>query len=79
MRADASFAVPVKLWALLCVFVGVNLGNDVLLTCIMTGWAFLYLLLQQHFRLAVSYGCFYLVLALLLYGIRFHGLHMPIF
>ena len=72
MRADASFAVPVKLWALLCVFVGVNLGNDVLLTCIMTGWAFLYLLLQQHFRLAVSYGCFYLVLALLLYGIRSH-------
>ena len=79
MRADASFAVPVKLWALLCVFVGVNLGNDVLSTCIMTGWAFLYLLLQQHFRLAASYGCFYLVLALLLYGIRFHGLHMPIF
>ena len=79
MRADTSFAVPVKLWALLCVFVGVNLGNDVLLTCIMTGWAFLYLLLQQRFRLAASYGCFYLVLALLLYGIRFHGLHMPIF
>ena len=79
MRADTSFAVPVKLWALLCVFIGVNLGNDVLLTCILTGWAFLYLLLQQHFRLAVSYGCFYLVLALLLYGIRFHGLHMPIF
>ena len=23
MRADASFAVPVKLWALLCAFAGV--------------------------------------------------------
>ena len=44
MRADTSFAVPVKLWALLCAFIGVNLGNDALLTCIMTGWAFLYLL-----------------------------------
>ena len=26
-----------------------------------------------------NYGCFYLLLALLLYGIRFHGLHMPVF
>ena len=34
MRADASFAVPVKLWALLCVFAGVTIGGNVLLTCI---------------------------------------------
>ncbi len=27
MRADASFAVPVKLWALLCVFAGVTIGG----------------------------------------------------
>ena len=33
MRADASFAVPVKLWALLCVFAGVTIGGNVLLTC----------------------------------------------
>ena len=26
MRADASFAVPVKLWALLCAFAGVTIG-----------------------------------------------------
>ena len=26
MRAGASFAVPVKLWALLCVFAGVTAG-----------------------------------------------------
>ena len=50
--------------ALLSVFVGVNLGNDVLLTCIMTGWRYLYLLCGEDFRLAVSYGCSYLVLAL---------------
>ena len=37
MRADASFAVPVKLWALLCVFAGVTIGGNVLLTCILTG------------------------------------------
>ena len=65
MRADASFAVPVKLWALLCVFAGVTIGGNVLLTCILTGGAFLYLVLQRSFRLAASYGCFYLLLALL--------------
>ena len=43
MRADASFAVPVKLWALLCVFAGVTIGRNVLLTCILTGGALLYL------------------------------------
>lgn len=37
MRADVSFAVPVKLWALLCVFAGVAIGGNVLLTCILTG------------------------------------------
>ena len=79
MRADASFAVPVKLWALLCVFAGVTIGGNVLLTCILTGGALLYLVLQRSFRLAASYGCFYLLLALLLYGIRFHGLRMPVF
>ena len=79
MRADASFAVPVKLWALLCVFAGVTIGRNVLLTCILTGGALLYLVMQRNFRLAASYGCFYLLLALLLYGIRFHGLHMPVF
>ena len=61
MRADASFAVPVKLWALLCVFAGVTIGGNVLLTCILTGGAFLYLVLQRSFRLAASYGCFYLL------------------
>lgn len=79
MRADTSFAVPVKLWALLCVFAGVTIGGNVLLTCILTGGALLYLVLQRNFRLAASYGCFYLLLALLLYGIRFHGLRMPVF
>ena len=67
MRADASFAVSVKLWALLCVFAGVTIGGNVLLTCILTGGALLYLVLQRNFRLAASYGCFYLLLALLLY------------
>ena len=52
MRADASFAVPVKLWALLCVFAGVTIGGNVLLTCILTGGALLYLVLQRSFRLA---------------------------
>ena len=54
MRADASFTVPVKLWALLCVFTGVTIGENVLLTCILTGGALLYLVLQRNFRLAAS-------------------------
>ena len=79
MRAETSFAVPVKLWALLCVFIGVSFGGNVLLTCILTGFAFVYLLLQRNIRLVISYGCFYLLLALLLYAIRYHGLHMVVF
>lgn len=43
------------------------------------GGALLYLVLQRNFRLAASYGCFYLLLVLLLYDIRFHGPHMPVF
>ena len=58
MRADASFAVPVKLWALLCVFAGVTIGGNVLLTCILTGGALLYLVLQRNFRLAVPMAAF---------------------
>ena len=46
MRADASFAVPVKLWALLCVFAGVTIGGNVLLTSILTGGTLLYLVLH---------------------------------
>lgn len=79
MRAEASFAVPVKLWALVCVFIGVSFGDNVLFTCVLTGFALFYLLLQRNIRLLVSYGCFYLLLALLLYGIRHHGMHMVVF
>ena len=77
MRADASFAVPVKLWALLCVFAGVTIGRNVLLTCILTGGALLYLVLQRNFRPAAAYGCFFLLLALPPYGLRFPGPHKP--
>ena len=71
MRADASFAVPVKLWALLCVFAGVTIGGNVLLTCILTGGALLYLVLQRNFRLAVSYGCFMLSMEMVMFAPSF--------
>ena len=54
MRADASFAVPVKLWALLCVFAGVTIGGNVLLSCILTGGALLYLVLQRLSLIHIS-------------------------
>ena len=79
MRADASFAVPVKLWALLCVFAGVTIGGNVLLTCILTGGRSLSRPTAELPPCRVLWLLFYLLLALLLYGIRFHGLRMPVF
>lgn len=49
------------------------------MTGILTVFAFLYLILQRNISLTVSYGCFYLLLALLLYAIRYHGLRMAVF
>lgn len=76
---ERSLAVPVKLWAVLCAMVGVSLAADALTTCALTAPAFCRLLFQRKRRLALSFGGFYLVLALLLYGIRSHGLRMVVF
>lgn len=74
-----NLAVPVKLWALACTIVGVSLTNTPLLTCILTLTGFAYLTVQRNFRFLLSSLVFYGVLALLLYLIRFHGLHMALF
>ena len=75
----SHLAVPTKLWALLCVMVGVSLTSNAVLTCTLTLLGFTYLGFQRNWRLLRSFGVFYLLLAVLLYLIRFHGFHMAIF
>lgn len=72
-------AVPTKLWALLCVIIGVSLTSNAILTCTLTLLGFAYLGFQQNWRFLRSFWLFYLLLAFLLYLIRFHGFHMAIF
>ena len=76
---EQYLAVPVKVWAVLCSIVGVSLAPDTLLTWILAVPAFCQMFFQRRLRLALSLGGFYLVLALLLYLIRFHDLHMIVF
>ena len=75
----ASLAVPVKLWALLCMIVAISLTENVLMTCGLAVLGFVYLGTQKNYRFLRSYGAFYLLLAVLLYFIRFHGMRMVVF
>lgn len=74
-----SLAVLAKAGAVLCAMVGVSLAPDALQTWLLAAPAFGQLLYQRKLRLALSFGACYLLLSLLLYGIRFHGLRMVIF
>lgn len=74
-----NLAVPVKLWALVCTIVGISLTGNAVLTCILAVLGFGYLGLQRNWRLLRTMMLFYIVLALLLYLIRFHGLRMAVF
>ncbi len=75
-----GLAVPVKIWALVCTITGVSLIGNALLPFVLTIMGFLYLGVGQHnWRLLRSFGVFYIILTLLLFLIRFHGLHMAVF
>jgi len=74
-----SLAVSVKLWAMVCVLVGVSLTQDIMMTCGLALLGFVYLGAQKNFRFFRSYGAVYLLMAVLLYFIRYHGMHMVIF
>ncbi len=74
-----NIAVPVKLWALVCTIVGISLTGNAVLTCILAVLGFGYLGFQRNWRLLRTMIIFYIVLALLLYLIRFHGLRMAVF
>lgn len=72
-------AVPVKLWALLWTIMGISLTGNAMLTCVLTAACFLYLAVQKNWRLMGGFALFCGILALLLYLIRYHGLHMVVF
>lgn len=74
-----NLAVPVKLWALSCTIIGISLTADTIRTFVLVMAGFLYLAIQGNWKLLRSYGVFYLVLAALLYLIRYQGLHIILF
>lgn len=74
-----NLAVPVKLWALLWTILGISLTGNAVLTCVLTMAGLLYLAVQKNWRLLGGFAVFYGILALLLYMIRYHGLHMVVF
>ena len=74
-----NFAVPVKLWASSCAIVGISMISNTVLTCILALTGFLYLSVQHNWRALKSFGVFYIAMAVLLYLIRYQGLHMVVF
>ena len=74
-----NLAVPVKLCALLCAISGITLTVGTMLSFVLVITAFLHLVIQKNWKLLRSFGVFYLVLAVLLYLIRYQGLHMVLF
>lgn len=79
MKAQKALAVPVKLWAFLCVLVGITLTANGLYTPVLMLCGFVHFMFQRAWRLMLSYGIFYAVLAVLLYAIGYWGLYMKVF
>ncbi len=72
-------AVPVKLLALACTLTGVFMTAGIVCPFLLVILALLFLAAQRKWRLVCLYGIFYLLLSLILYGIRFYGLHLLVF
>ncbi len=74
-----DLAVPVKLWALFCTIVSASLTSNAALTFVLVLTGFASLAIQHNWRALRSFILFYLVLALLLYLIRYQGLRLVLF
>ncbi len=74
-----SLAVPVKLWALFCAISGVSVAATPAATCSLAIVALGHIACQRKWPLLLSFALFYLLLALLLYLVRFHGLRLIVF
>lgn len=74
-----SLKVPVKLCAFACVLACSTLTSALSMLYLPTLLSLIYVAMQGRTRLALSFAMTYAVLALLLFLIRFHGLHMIVF
>lgn len=74
-----DLAVPVKLWALVCTTVSVSLTSNEALSFVLVLIGFIYLAVQHNWLSLRSLGLFYVILALFLYLIRYHGLRLVLF
>lgn len=72
-------AVPVKLLALACTLTGVFMAAGIVCPFLLTSLALIFLAERRKWRFVCSYGAFYVLLSLILCGIRFYGLHLLVF
>lgn len=79
MSDGRSLKVPVKLCAFACVLACSTLTSALSMLYLPTLLSLIYVAMQGRTRLALSFAMTYAVLALLLFLIRFHGLHMIVF
>lgn len=76
---EISLAVTTKIWCFIWVLTAVSIGNDIILSCILTIAAFPYLAIQGKWKIVFNYGIFYIFLGFLLHAIQRGSLHMVIF
>ena len=74
-----SLTVQAKLCSLVCAIVAVSLGKDVIFRYVLTLVCFFTLIIQKKWQITVTYGLFYILLGILMYLIRYQGLHMYVF
>lgn len=79
MSGGRSLKVPVKLCAFACALACSTLTSALSMLYLPTLLSLIYVAMQGRTRLALSFAITYAVLALLLFLIRFHGLHMIVF
>ena len=60
-----SLSVITKIWGFLCVMIAVSLGKNVILSCMLTIIACLYLAVQGKLKIIFNYGVFYMILGAL--------------
>ncbi len=74
-----SFSVATKIWCFLCAIIAVSFGKEAVLSYILTLIAFINLAVQCKWKIVLNYGIFYIIIGMLIYGIKYHGLHMLVF
>ncbi len=73
-RTNSDFAVGTKLWAFLCIMPASFFITDYRQSAVLTMIGFVYLIHQRKWRILKSMAASYVVIVLLMIGIRFYGL-----